>query len=127
MTSTEYIELNIDLIDNDLVYFFRATFYDGVVDKSLNEMIQLMESAGINTLDARKEALHQVLISMFKHYEYSAHLPLDEWIETQMVNHMGFSIKEIFDHMIKNKNCFVAEYVCVKYSDEHKCWMVAWK
>jgi hypothetical protein len=124
MNVDKYLEENIGIIDNDLTSFFIQCYQDQIDDDYLNVIIHMMKQVNIPTLDARMEALKSILTNMFLDYQYSLHLPLTEWIDNCLINHLGFSNEEILNFMIKHRNDLNDSVACIKLASDKKTWFV---
>lgn len=110
MKIAEYLEKNIDLIDNDLNGFFINAYTDGINDTDLSTIIEYLDAAEIEHKKYREMALHYILTRQFEDYQGDNDF-LDSWIRYNLINYLGFTFEEIFTYIIENRNEFISEYI----------------
>lgn len=118
----DYIEKNIDLIDTDLTGFFINTYTDNLNSLALNKIIDTLNKAGINSHNDRNNAMHYILTRHFEDYQGNS-TTVTNFIRVNLMNYFGFSLEEIEDYIIANRQEFESEYLHIDQAVSGN-WMV---
>ena len=107
------IEKNIDLIDADLGQFIYTISLD-LMQSDFEDILTIFEDAGLDVLNGRKDALH-LHISHAAYWFKNNKLPkmtVHSWIADSFYHFVGFTIDEIEDYIIDQRNAF-KEYILI--------------
>ena len=119
----EYIERNIELIDYDLTGFFINAYTDAINSKDLIGIIVTLNKANINSHNARNNAMHYILTRHFEDYQGHSTTVIN-FIRQNLINYFGFSLQEIEDYIIANRQEFESEYIHIDQEAISGNWMV---
>ena len=108
MTTKQYIEQEIDLLDNNI-----TTFIEGAIDclsiKNFDELIHMLRNAGIDNVDTALDSVLYDSIEFYVRYifdnEGKTSMSIDEFVEKVMIpqkTHLSKTHDELVDWIVNN-------------------------
>lgn len=115
-----YIENHIDEIDNDLTQFF-VNAGDSLIEEALGDIIDILESVGIETTNARLNALHQNLDYIFESFDYYGfrRQHLKTWVTEHLASSQCFDYPRVEDYILDHAQEWIQWVKFIKINDDY--------